>query len=290
MKKASLLMLTLAVLLCFSACSSTESAPEEQTEGMANPMVECASLEELEETIDCTIIRPESGNLIEEAYFLIEGDTPIGQYTFQVNGVNCTLRCSKAGAEIDISGVYTEDGLLFQEDVEEITHAIDNDDLMAQRWFTADGQYTFVADDAGSWDWEEFDSLARQFMNVEPRNWDSDVPYADYAALVRYYQNEDGSIAYVSIKGSQALLTASWQDEDGSILWEALVTLQDGKLVYDKASGVQYLYDETSGETTETTVLEEGSGFITVDNGSLIFDGVACDTLTGTTFTPGDIY
>lgn len=268
-----------------SSVTSAESEVVEESTGVMNPVEILSSLEELSERISATIIRPESMEVSDEAYALIKSDVTVGEYQFTTNGINCTLRVANADPSIDISGDYVDGTPLFNEDTMN-THYVENDDLQAVRWFTVDGQYTLVADDA--WDWEHFSSLSEEFMNAEPRKWNSDVPFATYKEMEGYYKDDDGSIASITLFLDHVSVNAVGSTDEGNVLWSAECSLKDGKLVYEKATLELNVYDENKGEITTTPYGEEKGGTIELRDGKLIFSGVNSELFKDTSFVSYD--
>lgn len=266
MKKVFTAALLLLLALCLTACGAKKSS------GMPNPMEKVASLEKLSEKASCALIKPTGVDVSNETYYMINGDTKIAQYTFTVNGTECTLRFANADITTDISGIYVEGGTLFADTEYETTY-IENDDLKAQRWVTVDGQYIFVVPDKGAWDWSLFDQICTQFRDMEPKNWKSDVPFASYKALEGSYDDETGNaIGSINIQKDHAGLFVVIDQEDGSRLyWEMDAVLKDNQLVYEKETISSIVYDESKDETVTTPLEGGGAGSVEVKDGTLIF-------------------
>ena len=169
MKRMIAVFLASALTLLLCGCSPLEETefdpmpePEVREEvQIANPLAECASLEELNEQTGAKFYRPGNAEP-EEQYFIIGGET--ADYRFTVDGVSYIWRFAKQ-TEMDISGVYTEGGTAFatQLDKTELTFA--EGDVLAARWCNAEGQYT-VSADGGEADAEAFRAMATEFMLV----------------------------------------------------------------------------------------------------------------------------
>lgn len=283
MKKITAVIIAAIMIVSFSACAKPgnedASASEEDSvmndggiAGMPSPMNEVASLDELGEKAGCSLVKPEGVELSDESFCIIDAEPQIAQYMFTVGGVRCTLRFAAAGIENDISGIYTEDGTLF-DNAEDATLYIENDELKAQRWVTVDGQYIFAVDDAGEWEWADFEAICSQFRKLEPRNWNSDVPFADYQAIEGEYDSEDGSaVASVNIVGDHAGVYVIVDQEDGSRLyWEMEAVLEDGKLSYEKEIISSVVFDENAGGTVKTPLENGGAGSVEIKDGTLVF-------------------
>ena len=282
MKKFLSLLMACAMVLCFTACGGTTEDGK---------VTEYDSLAELAEAADCAMITPADVELADEKFVIIEGEPQIAEYSFTVDGAECLLRFAKVDmdtdVETDISGIDNGEGKTLFEGSDEIDHYIENDDLKAQRWFTLDGEYVFVAKDGGEWDWSQFDEIQSQFASMEPRNWSSDVPYEDYLALVGTYADEDLNMAGVSIVQDHARIYVYTSDEDGAVIsYRMDAVLEDGKLVYDSEIITKSVYDEDTGETNEESVGEGGAGYIEINDDSLVFAGAASEALRGLVLAP----
>lgn len=282
MKKAIAFILVLAMAASLTACRNKES-----TIGTPNPMKEITSPEELREAADCAMIRPEGVEIADEVFSLIDGDPQIAEYQFTVDGKKCTLRFANVGAETDISGVYDDEGTLYADYSVKGTAGIQSDDLQSQRWFTVDGQYVFTVFDGGEWDWTQFDALVSQFAEMEPKNWNSAVPFADYLALVGYYADDAMNIAAITIEDDHAAVNVVADLDDGSrMIWEMDAVLDGGKLTYEKEIVSQGVLDG-SGDMSLTELPDGGAGYVEIrDDGSLDFAGAYSEQLHGLVMAP----
>lgn len=114
MKKINRILCLLLVLLLLAGCGAqkqdekTESpAPtaEESTVALPNP-VKSASAEEIEQRFGIEMKAPEGAEEISRA--IIEGDMPLAQLGYSLDGIAYTYRAAKAEAYTDISGMYYE--------------------------------------------------------------------------------------------------------------------------------------------------------------------------------------
>lgn len=282
MKKVITLVLALTMAVSLMACGNKENPT-----GMPNPTKEVASLEKLRETANCALIKPEGVEVADEAFFMIESDPQIAEYQFTVDGKKCSLRFATADAKTDISGVYGDEGTIYASYDSEGTVVIQNDDLQSQRWFTVDGQYVFTVFDGGEWEWTQFDGLVSQFANMEPKNWNSAVPFADYLALVGYYADDAMNIAAISIKDDHVAINVAAYLADGTrMFWDMDAVLDGGKLTYEKETVSQGVYDEDGGMSS-TDLPDGGAGYVEIkDDGSLDFAGAYSEQLHGFAMAP----
>lgn len=278
MKKAILWLLVLMLAAGLTACGKDD---------MPNPVKEMASLGELQQAANCAIVRPQGFELTDEAYFLLDGDLQIAEYQFTVEGKKCSLRFADVDAKTDISGVYVGDSTLYASYPEWGTVNIQNDDLQSQRWFTVDGQYVFTVFDGGEWEWTRFNELELQFMDMEPRNWNAPVAFADYLALVGYYADDGMNMAAITIKEDHVAVNVAVELEDGTrMFWDMDAVLEDGKLTYEKETVSQGVWDEDGGLST-MDLPDGGAGYIEIkDDGSLGFAGAYSEQLRSFELAP----
>lgn len=276
MKKTVCILLAALLVLSMSACGG------EKDPGVPSPMKEVETLEKLSEKANCALIRPTGAELSDEAFFIIDGDPQVAEYRFTAHGTECFLRFADADIQTDISGIYVGNGTLFS-DTETESLYIENDDLKAQRWVTADGQYIFVAPDKGSWEWSEFDAIVSQFRKMAPKNWNAEEPYAAYQAVEGRYSDESGNvIGVVNIVKDHAGIYVIIDQEDGSrIYWEMDAVLKGGKLLYEKENISQINYDEKAGGTTAESLEDGGAGSVEIQDGTLIFANAYSEQLKG---------
>lgn len=279
MKKTIAILLALLMALSLLACGAEKN-------GMPNPMKKVDSLDKLSEKANCALVKPTGVTLTDEAYYMIDGDPQIAQYSFKVDGTECFLRFANVDITTDISGLYRGDGTLFADTEAETTY-IEDDDLKAQRWVTVDGQYIFVVQDKGAWDWTAFDALNTQFRDMEPKNWKADVPFAVYKAMEGSYADESGDVwGAVNIVHDHVGLYVAANQEDGSRLyWEIEAVLKGSELVYDKEIISRIIYDEASGVSSTEAIGEGGAGSVEVNGDTLIFANAASEQLKGVVLT-----
>lgn len=287
MKKIISLVIALLMVFTLAACGAKDDVKGNDGDGnIANPMTEVESLEKLGEKANFAVVKPEGVNLTDEAFYLITGEPEIAEYSFKVDGIDCFLRFAKADIKTDISGIYVEGGTLYKDSDSESTY-IENDDLTAWRWFTVDGQYVFVAKDAGKMEYSDFDKICSQFMRLEPKNWNADVPFATYQALEGTYTcDKDNIYGGIAIKGDHVAVNVLISNEDQSrVYWEIEATLKDDQLVYEKETISNIVYDEEAGATKTESVTEGGAGYIIVKDKTLDFANAYSKELKGLVLT-----
>lgn len=281
MKKGFALFLAFSMMLCCAACGSNSASPT-----ASDSDSEINSLTALSDAANCALIKPKDVKISNESFALLEGDPQIAEYQFTSDGKACQLRFANVGIDTDICGVEGSNGTLFADSKAE-AHYIENDTMKVYRWFTVDGQYVFQVTDNSEWDWAQFDAICSQFTKMEPKNWSSDVPFADYQALEGSYHDRKSNIASITIHQDHVLVCVYLNPDDSSILgWEMEAVLDGDRLVYDKERIAKTVYDESAGQTVETPLEDGGAGYIQLKDGKLFFSGAYSEALKDLVFTP----
>lgn len=274
----------MASLMAVSLVACGGSGKED---GMKSPLKEVTSLEDLSEAGDFAIIKPTTVEVTDEVFQMIEGEPEIAEYMFKADGVPAFVRFAKADKEVDISGLHGEDGETLFQNSEAEEHYIENDDIKADRFFNLDGQYVVEVEDKGQWDWDKFEAFCKEFKSVQPKSWTSDVPYAELFEISGYYSDEKNEhMAAVNITGDHLTITTATIVEEGNLNWEVEAVKDGDKLVYEKESSKISVYDEESGEMTESDPQEAGAGYITIVNGDLDFSNVNTEGIKGLLLHP----
>lgn len=125
---------------------------------MVNPITEYASIEEINELVGCKLGGPGVMGVTDQSYCVISTDQPIAQYSFSMNGNNCTMRAGKTTE--DISGVYYSGktlGVLLDAQVGSgMDGMLETADGKYARWFDGDMQYSFYMDKSEAMTMETF--------------------------------------------------------------------------------------------------------------------------------------
>lgn len=272
MKKSILLLLTLMITVFMCSCGGSSTAKNVE------------SLDALSEAANGAIIQPADVDITDEEYLLFEDDVNTAKYSFTVDGVNCALYFANKGMDEEIC-IIDHDSIFA--DSQEENHYIENDALKAQRWFTVDGQYIFIAEDNSEWDWNMYDKVQSQFGNMKPLNWNSEVPFEDYKAIEGTYVDKDNNMASISIRQDHVVLYAYMSDENNdTICYEMDAVLDGDTLKYEKEIISKSSYNEETGQSEEEYIGEAGSGSIRIDGKNLIFDNPASKELKGLKLKP----
>jgi len=203
MKKLICVLTAAALCLCLVACGAkTEEAPAAETTetvGMPNPAVEYASLEEVNEKLGSRLAKPATMGVSDESFSIIgEGAEAIGQYRFTMAGYACTLRFAPV-FDTDISGVYVENGTIFEgTSAGELAYGAAENTLLA-RWATVDGQYVLMVE-GSSYTEEEFAAIAEEMRSLTiPEDSDGETigmpnPVVEYASLAEVNEKLGGRL------------------------------------------------------------------------------------------------
>ncbi len=268
MKRLLGLVMAMMMVLCLAACG--ESAPD---------TTECASLQELSEKINCAMITPENVLPEDEKFTLIEGEPQIAEYSFTLDGVECSLRCAAVGTDVDICGIKDGGESAFAE-ADGDNYYNETDAFKAQRWVTVDGQYVFAAMDNSEWEWDDFAQIQTQFYDMKPMNWTSEVPFEDYKAIEGNYVTEDQNVCSISVVGDHAGVYAVVGQEDGSSLyWEMEGVLNGDRLEYGEGRISKIVFNAEAGNTETTDEGTEPAGYLEIRGDRLVFSGADSELL-----------
>lgn len=296
MKKYTSMAMLLGVCFAMTACgskqpaaSTVETVQTEETEAMANmvnPMTEYTSLDALNAVSGTKLVKPGVMGITDEHFYLIQcGDYNIAEYTYNLNGINYVLR----GAPVteDISGVYLRGKAAFDSNGSQ--EFIFEDDMKLARWFNTEGQYVFMSKDDGKLEEKTFTAMAgeiktltNQFTNnggVDETDGEGVSFVYDVSSLTGDYEDsysqrahleavatEDGALDITVYWGSSASETSEWHMTG----W----LTADGRLEYDDCENL-IVRSEESGDSSTELIYDGGSGYFTVENNKLLWNGAA---------------
>lgn len=166
MKKLFKLLLCALLLMSLIACNKKEDVKQENEQGisgLANPVHEYGSLEEINSVVGSNLVKPTIIELEDESYSVIDGDYPVAEYRFSNNGNKYCLRFSNVDETQDISGYYF-DGPLFSETDVATTFANPKDGIKAVRWFADIGQYCLTVE--GDIEFSEFSEIGYNLIEM----------------------------------------------------------------------------------------------------------------------------
>lgn len=188
---AMLLCTSLVAAMGITGCSKSEQpAPEpqqqepqqEQSSGMANPMTEYSSLDEINALNGGGLIKIFPDATDEKFFGIDNGDVVIAQYDFKVGDREFTFRC--APVQEDISGQYLDGKTMFY-DSEAFKGMQERytSEVYVGRWFAGDMQYTLSCthgEEQGEYQ-EEFDKLVLETCKATGGDTNNEIdPNADY--------------------------------------------------------------------------------------------------------------
>ena len=266
MKKTLALLLTLTMLFSLSACGGKEDA------GLANPMTEYASLEELNEATGSLLTGPGVMGISDESFASYDcGEYMIAEYNFTVAGVKYMLR--SAPTLEDISGFYVNGEPAFSGDIADgINYAEGEDGVQLARWANVDGQYVFACLSEN----DDFTGIAEEMYAV---NSPSATGGVDFATLPGEYQDSVSQRASMTVEdnGDETVhMLVSWANSAFETMqWEMNASLgEDGLLYY--TDGSSSLVSTAEDGTQEVKVLSVNTeGFFSIADGVLYWNGAA---------------
>ena len=264
------IIVIIALIALLASCAIAE------TVGMANPMTEFASIEEVNAATGLNLTSPGIMGVIDTVYATIDcGDYVIGEYQFNVNGYDCFLRGALV-TDIDISGWYVGETTAFDGEMdaaEDGIYYVTTSDTKLARWFNIDGQYVLGVSDNGDYDMTTFMGIAEELADMT----NSGVTASDLTAiadsLVGSYEDETSQRAAMDIaydENGALVAIVSWSSSaEETTIWTMTLTVgEDGTINYTDGLRETYV-----GETV-TTDEENQAGFFTIDEeGAVCWNG-----------------
>ncbi|MBQ3668393.1 MAG: hypothetical protein II920_04105 [Clostridia bacterium] len=267
MKK--LLALCLILALCPFAMS--------ETAGLANPVKEYATLEEINDIVGGRLCHPAVMGVTDERFSVINAEVPIAQYQYSLNGLEYCFRCA-ATADFDISGVWIDGKEAFGEYGGEIDYAW-GEGMKLARWFEISGQYVLMLEDAENVMSEEtFIAISEEMRSLTSDAMSESEKAAFYAELEGEYQDNYSlrASASVSANGSEGALMEIWWGNSAfeTCCWTMTLRLgEDGLLYYDDCICSVVAVEEGAEEGTVTVLYENGAGYFSFLDGILYWTG-----------------
>lgn len=257
---------------------------------IANPVTECASLEEVNEIAGTNLQRPGVMGVKDVDYLVIDcGDYIMGQYDFEVNGLPCMLRNANVTNKIDISGFYDGEGTAFGV-VYENPQYYYADEFKFAHWDSIDGQFVFCVNDNGTMNKKDFLTLAEEMMIVTSTGMLEVQLKKAMADLVGEYWDETSQRATAKVEsiedGDALRIVVDWSSSASeSSQWVMTARMsEDGMLYYSDCAQNDYVYDEQGNETV-TEISKDGEGYFVVIDGKLAWEGAADEGCRSCVFT-----
>ena len=272
MKKTLIVLLALIMCLSLTACNDTEKEEQSADEpvGMANPVVEYGSLEEINEKTGVNLIKPSTVEVTNERFSVIN-DT-VAEYVCEVNGREWVFRAAYVTDE-DISGIHNE----YNEFVPNQDSSVYVNDFYLERFFDGDRQYTIAAMNPISEDGEilvdqvEFIDCCMELESIQKQHMDDPV-VGDYQDTVN-----ENTVVYVERFGDKynvsVNLTASESEFKSWTMYDAV---KDGdKLTYRGEEIGQYTYDSEGNVISSNVTAANNVGWFEIKDGLLYWTGAA---------------
>ena len=280
MKKLMLALLIAAMTLSLCACGKTaEQKPEEEMDGMANPITEYESLAEINELMGIKLAAPAVMGVTDKGYRIYDcGDYQMAEYEFEVNGMPYTLR--NASVTDDISGVYVDGKTAFPGEREGDIEYANGEDCKLARWFDLNGQYVLCVEDKGEMEQDDFSLIAEEMYDLTFCGETDEELTAYYETLVGEYADSVSQRATMTLEQNEnggVSAFVSWASSASDCIeWKMTLRLgEDGLLSYNDCEARNVSYGDDGVETFSETVYENGSGFFTPADGKLLWNGAA---------------
>lgn len=251
------------------------SGTDRPSTGMPNPVVECASMDEMNSKASTKIIRPGVMGITNESYSIINADPVIAQYRFELNGTPFVLRSSNTTK--DISGYYVNGKTVFSDIGNDPINYYSDDKSKLACWLTIDGQFVLIADDNGAVSQESFANLCEELRSTITPTVEPEVPYDQLAGE---YQDTFSKRAVMTVtdEGDHVKMLVSWGSSAMETeQWTMTARFyEDGLLSYKDCTKTKVTFKD---DNTSTTVTEytNGEGFFSYSDGKLMWTGAADD-------------
>lgn len=291
MKKTFAIILALIMILGLCACGSTggsvpakpeadtpqEDPAKEVSAGMASPITEYASLDEINSIMGSRLSTPGVAGAEDVCYLIIDcDDYSIAEYQFKVNGNLFSERCAAAaGPDIDISGVWTDGGTVFEDSEGGELEFASSDEYKCARWFTVDGQYVLTLKE-GNMDMDTFMGITEEFVQAaNPNQLDNEGMYASMQGTYMDSYSQRAT-ARVSSLGDTVEIVVSWANSASEYqAWTIHARFsEDGLLSYNDELLELVSYNEKGEESGREVLSENGEGwFEYTEDGKLLWTG-----------------
>lgn len=298
MKKFLVVIAILSALcLVFCACGKTDeskdnttvdssvseennesSAPDGGYAGLANPVVEYTSLEEINKIVGVNLVHPAAMGVSDESFCVINGD--IAQYKFTIAGREYTFRAADEDKKGDISGVYIDGSPAFENETAD--YSIKSDaEYYAGRFLVDDVQYVICVADDGSFSEADFDSILLENRNIII----SEVSDEGYTSLLGSYQDKTSMRATAEVKPSdknEVSIDVNWSSSaDSNDRWLILAEMKGNKLTYDADDIFHY---QTRDGSDPVLVNDSKEGYFEFVNSELRWTGSNSEATNGCVF------
>ena len=268
MKKLMIVLVALVMSCQLAACLAEDNANEPV--GMPNPIVEYASLEEINTMIGVKLMHPAVMGVANERFSVISNT--IAQYDCEINGLEWTFRGAYLTDE-DISGIYHE----FNEFTPDQDFTLYTNEFYLERFFDGDRQYTIVVmgpvsvDGEVLLDEETFSNICMEFESIQKQHMD-DPLVGDYEDTV-----SQRATAIVERHGDVYNIIVDWADSESElnrwVMYDAVP--EENMLTYQGEEIGHYAYDAEGNETSCEVTATNNIGWFEIHDGMLCWTGAA---------------
>lgn len=276
------------MILCLCACGEKPAQPETEepmSGGMPNPMVEYASLDEINDIVGSALVHPAVMGVSDEKFFVIDcGDFQLADYRFTVGGVEYSFR--SAPVTQDISGYHVGEGTAFADGARDGIEYAEANDTQLARWFTIDGQYVLTAKDMA--DADTFALVAEELCAMTLPGMSGAEYEAYYADLAGQYYDSYSQRATMTVEADGAngvKIVVDWSSSASeSTEWTMTARLtEDGLLSYNDCA-CSNIATAADGAETVDIVSTDGEGWFTFDGDKLCWTGAADENCVNCVF------
>ena len=262
--------LVLLLMLFLVGCSSKENiTPEsgensENTIGMANPIKQYSTLDDINEITKCHITIPSTLPINNVLYSTITDDT--AQVQFEYLNHKWTVRGSH-DTSIDLSGIYTDENV-FEEGQDSTVYL---NDFYIERMFTEGQQYTIVMDKPDTNDQELFSTVVWDIMKATKNACDPNGLAGNYADSVSQRATME-----ISKFDNQYEIIVQWGNDATSFKeWVMSGTFEKDKLTYKGESIATYVTDSNGDVNVIDQTESNNVGQFEIKEGRLYWTGAA---------------
>ena len=272
MRKVFAFILSLVMAASLAACAQPDVSTDGPNAGLANPLTECSSLEEVNAAVGGNLQAPGVMGVTDEKYFTIDcGEYKIAEYDYSVNGAGYSFRFCPV-FDIDASGIYIDAQPAFSCEPSDAPEYAADDSVQAARWVDVNGQYVLSTHNI-EMDKDTFLGIAAEMRSLTAGG----KAEADYAALEGEYQDSFSMRAVATVaanNGDSVNISVSWSSSAFEhTVWVMNASYaEDGLLSYSDCVKSNITTAENSEETVAVEY-ENGSGYFEVADGKLLWTG-----------------
>ncbi len=249
---------------------TAESEPESEEvpglAGLANPMTEYATLDEVNAAAGTKLVKL-GDEVTDEKFVTIKGEPVLGQYQFTLNGVTYTWRA--ANTMDDITGIY-EDAVASEYPKSNIDAAFKTTENFRISFWLVDQATQYALTAPADTNEATFKALTNLLVALTANK-------ADYSALAGNYMDSHSqrASAVITDNGNNATVKVHWASTAFEATeWTMTVTYEDGKLVYEDCEMANVASND-AGELESTVESTDGEGYFELIENKLAWTGAA---------------